>query len=132
MLAPLAAAAQVEQSRAVIVGNGTFIGERLHVCADRNDALWDRKVLLDQDKRDVDREGDALARMKSQIDDEMRRLDKTDAAGVAAYNARSAEQNRRVEAHNRRVAEMNGAVALLNADASEMTAYCNRLYVTGR
>ena len=116
--APLVAAAQSEVSHATITGSPVVRTDRLHVCAERNDKLWDRSGLLDRDKQDVDREGREIARMKA-------RLDSTDTAAVADYNAR-------VAAHNRQVDELNGAVALLNADSSQLTAYCNRLSVGSR
>ncbi len=130
--APLAALAQTEVSRATITGTPVVRSDMLHVCAERNDRLWDRSALLDRDKRDIDREGEDIARIKARLDEEQRRLDATNAAAVADYNARSATLNARVQAHNRQVSELNGAVGLLNADSSELMAYCNRLYVGTR
>jgi len=130
--APLAALAQTEVSRATITGTPVVRSDMLHVCAERNDRLWDRSALLDRDKRDIDREGRDISRIKAQLDEEQRRLDATNAAAVADYNARSATLNARVQAHNRQVADLNGAVQLLNSDSSELMAYCNRLYVGAR
>jgi len=130
--APLAASAQIEVSRATITGTAVVRNDTLHVCAERNDRLWDRSALLDRDKRDIDREGRDIARLKAQLDEERRRLDATNAAAVADYNARSATLGARVDAHNRQVADLNGAVSLLNANSSELIAYCNRLYVGAR
>jgi len=132
VVAPLVAAAQVEVSRATITGTPVVRTDTLHVCAERNDKLWDRSALLDRDKQDADREGRAVALLNAQLDAERARLDSTNAAAVADYNARSATLNARVAAHNRQVEELNGAVALLNADSSQLIAYCNRLYVGSR
>ena len=132
VVAPLAAAAQVEVSRATITGTPVVRTDVLHVCAERNDRLWDRSALLDRDKRDIDREGREIDRLTAQLDLEKRGLDPTNAAAVAGYNARSATVNARVAAHNRQVQELNGAVALLNADSSELMAYCNRITVGSR
>ena len=130
--APLVAAAQSEVSRATITGQPVVRTDMLHVCAERNDRLWDRSALLDRDKQDVDREGREIARITAELDRDKARLDSTNTAAVADYNARSAGLNARVTAHNRQVASLNGAVALLNADSSELSAYCNRLYVGSR
>jgi hypothetical protein len=130
--APLAATAQTEVSRATIAGTPAVRIDMLHVCAERNDRLWDRSALLDRDKRGIDREGQDIARTKARLDEEQRRLDAANAAAVADYNARSATLNASVQAHNRQVADLNGAVQLLNSDSSELMAYCNRLYVGAR
>src|SRR5437868_9366267 len=116
--APLVAAAQSEISHATITGTPVVRTDQLHVCAERNDKLWDRSALLDRDKQDADREGREIALLKAGLDAERLRLDSTNAAAVADYNARSATLNARVAAHNRQVEELNGAVALLNADSS--------------
>ncbi len=130
LAAPGAASAEVlYYSR---VDTRPVIHDTLLVCADRNDELWHRKALLDEDKRDVDREADRLARVKEQLALEFTGLDTFNTGEVAAYNARSSELNRHVDAYNRRVAELNGASALLNADSAQMTAYCNGLYVARR
>lgn len=129
---PLVAAAQSEISRATITGTPVVRTDMLHVCADRNDRLWDRSALLERDRQDVDREGREIARLSAELAALKSRLDSTNAAAVADYNARSATLNARVAAHNRQVDELNGAVALLNADSSELTAYCNRIYVGSR
>ena len=130
--APLVAAAQSEVSRATITGQPVVRTDMLHVCAARNDRLWDRSALLDRDKQDIDREGRAIDRARAELDAARARLDSNDAAAVADYNARSAALNARVQAHNRQVKELNGAVALLDADSSELVAYCNRIYVGSR
>jgi cell division protein FtsB len=88
--------------------------------------------LLDQDKRDVDAEGAALARAKSRLDGELAQLDRTNTAAVADYNARSNALNDRVNAYNARVADLNHAVALLNGDSREMVDWCNRMYYARR
>jgi hypothetical protein len=129
VVAPLVAAAQSEVSRATITGTPVVRSDMLHVCADRNDRLWDRSALIERDRQDIDREGREIERLQASLNDEQRRLDSTNAAAVAGYNARSATINARVAAHNRQVKELNGAAALLNSDASELVAYCNRLYV---
>jgi hypothetical protein len=132
MAAPLAALAQVSYSQARIAGERPVIREALRVCADRTDKLWDRKALLDQDKRDIDGEGRAIAQATASLAAELRRLDASNLPAVAAYNARSEALNTRVDWHNRRVAEMNGAAALLNADSADMTSYCERIQLTRR
>jgi hypothetical protein len=131
-IAPLAATAQTEVSRAAITGAPVVRGDMLHVCAERNDRLWDRSALLDRDKRDIDREGQDIASTKARLDEERWRLDSTNTTAVADYNTRSAALNARVQVHNRQVEDLNGAARLLNADSSELMAYCNRLYVTAR
>ena len=131
-LAPLAASAYTTYSRAVIIEDRPVIGSTLHVCDARNAELWDRKALLDQDKRDADAEREAIARAKARLDGELVQLDRANAAAVADYNARSYALNDRVDAYNRRIADMNGASALLNADSAEMVDYCNRIYSARR
>ena len=87
-------------------------------CIDRDAALLDRGHYLDARKREIDRDGAALA-------EELRRLDNTDLAAVANYNARSSE-------HNRRVAELNAGVAQYNSDMQTMVADCNVTYTPPR
>jgi hypothetical protein len=87
-------------------------------CTDRDARLLDRGNWLDNRKRDIDRDGAALA-------DELRRLDNRDIGAVASYNARSAE-------HNRRVAELNAGVAQYNADMQALVGDCNYTYVVPR
>ena len=75
VVAPLAAAAQVEVSRATITGTPVVRTDVLHVCAERNDRLWDRSALLDRDKQDIDAEGRAIDRLTAQLDLEKSGLD---------------------------------------------------------
>lgn len=124
LLAPLAAAAQVEYSQARIQGEPVS-REELRTCLDRVDSLTDRKSYLDREKMNVDLDGEAIAAEGARLGDELRRLDNNDAAAVAAYNSRSADQNRRVDAHNRRVFDMNSAASRFNGDSVDVTAYCN-------
>jgi len=126
------ALAQTTYSRVVVVDEPVVLRPVPHVCDARNNELWDRKALLDQDKRDVDSERGALARAKARLDEELARLDRTNTAAVADYNARSNALNARVDAYNRRVADLNSAVGLLNADSREMVDWCNRMYFARR
>lgn len=87
-------------------------------CIDRDAALLDRGHFLDARKREIDRDGAALA-------DELRRLNNQDVAAVANYNARSSE-------HNRRVAELNAGVAQYNSDMQMMVSDCNVVYTPPR
>lgn len=142
VLAPLAALAQTSYSHATITGPvpapayvetvPVYVPGRLHLCEARNDALWDRKALLDQDRAEVDRESRGIARESAQVNEQLRTLDNTDTVAVAAYNVRSRSLNDRVGMHNRRVADLNGAAALLNADAADLTGYCNRIRYVSR
>ena len=84
-------------------------------CAERDARLHERGLWLDGRKREIDREGAALAQ-------ELRNLDNRDLAAVASYNARSAE-------HNRRVADLNAGVADYNANMQSMVSECNLAYV---
>jgi hypothetical protein len=132
LVTPLAALAQTSYSHATITGPTpvpppvyvetvpVYVPGHLHMCEARNDALWDRKALLD-------REGRSISQESAQVNEQLRNLDHTDTVAVAAYNVRQRAFNERVEAHNRRVADMNGAAALLNADAADLTSYCNRI-----
>lgn len=127
---PIAASAgEVSVSQAIITGAPGYVVDSLQVCTRRNEALWDRKALIEQDRRLLERESDSIARMRSELEAEWERLDRGNADAVAAYNARSSELNRWVEAHNRRVEELNGAVALLNANSQALVAYCDNLYM---
>ena len=87
-------------------------------CVDRDARLLDRGQWLDARKREIDRDGAALA-------DELRRLDNRDVGAVANYNARSSE-------HNRRVAELNAGVAQYNADMQSIVSECNLVYTAPR
>ncbi len=68
IVAPLAAAAQSEVSRATITGTPVVRTDVLRVCAERNDRLWDRSGLLERDKQDIDREGRDIDRVTAQLD----------------------------------------------------------------
>jgi len=109
-----------------------YVPGRLHLCEAHNDALWDRKAMLDADKADIDREGRQIAAETAQVNEQMRSLNRTDNVAVDAYNVRSRALNERVDAHNRRVADLNGAAALLNSDAADLSAYCNRIRYVSR
>lgn len=87
-------------------------------CVDRDASLLDRGHWLDARKREIDRDGAALA-------EELRRLDNRDIGAVASYNARSSE-------HNRRVADLNAGVAQYNADMQTLVADCNIVYAAPR
>ena len=130
-LLPLGAAAQTVYYQAPVSLEPAYRVERLdhlRACKDRNDALWDRKALIDQDRSVLDTEGEAIARARSELDRALAALDNTDTAAVAAYNARSRELNAWVDAHNRRVAEQNGAAALLNSNSLTLAEYCDSIY----
>ena len=131
-LAAPAALAQVTYSRVVVVDEPVAIHAVPRVCENRNAQLWDRKALLDQDKRDVDSEGQAIARAKARLDGELAQLDHANTSAVADYNARSNALNRRVDSYNHRVADLNDAVALLDSDSREMVDWCNRMYFARR
>lgn len=131
-LAAPAAFADVTYSRVVVLDEPVAIQPVPRVCENRNNELWDRKALLDEDRRDADAEKAALDRAKARLDGELAQLDRTRAAAVADYNARSNALNARVDAYNRRVADLNRAVALLNGDSREMVDWCNRMYYAGR
>lgn len=117
---PSAAMAQVTYSRAWIV-EGRPLGS---ICSDREESLFDRKAMLDGDKRDNDAELASIDREGAMLEGELRQLDHTNTAAVEDYNARSDAHNRRVAAHNRRVAEMNAQVADLSADINDSANYC--------
>ena len=123
MIAALAAAALPTLATAQVYYYGPSITNPPAVvysasCADRDARLLDHGMSLDARKREIDREGAALA-------DELRRLDNKDVGAVASYNARSSE-------HNRRVAELNAGVAQYNADMQTMVADCNYVYTAPR
>ena len=127
---PLGAAAQAVYSQAPVWVEPARIEriEHLRVCSERNDALWDRKALIDQDRRLLEAEGDSIARTRGELERELAALDQADPAAVAAYNLRSSELNNWVDAHNRRVAELNGAAALLNSNSRTLVEYCENIY----
>ena len=125
LAAPLAATAQVSYSQATITGERLYFRDVPRVCAERNHALWDRKALIDQDHRDLDRDGATFDRMKARLDADYRALDWGNNAAITAYNARSEEYNRLIAAHNARIANMNRAASLLNGDSADLVAFCN-------
>jgi biotin-(acetyl-CoA carboxylase) ligase len=103
--------------------------EELRDCMDRDANLRDRLEWLDQERIANDHEAELIARVGNRLADELRTLDASNAAAVAAYNARSSAHNRRVDAHNRRVAEANGRASMHNGDAANLTARCaSRVY----
>ena len=125
-LAPAVALAQTSYSRARIVP------PRLNVCDGQQDQLFDRKAALDVDHQVIDRERAAIERESVQLAAELRSLDNTDTAAVAAYNARSNAHNDRVAAHNQYVAATNRAGALLNGDSADFMRYCDTLRYSSR
>ena len=122
--APLLAAAQVSISEVRIVPDPSLPLDARRACIDRVNVLHDRRAVLDEEKLFVDRENEALAIAGERLAADLRALDNSDTAAVAAYNARSDEHNRRVEAQNRRVAQLNARVAAFNGDAGEATRSC--------
>jgi hypothetical protein len=127
---PLAAGAQEIHSRAVVAAEPGYYLDTLRICSERNDTLWDRKAMIEQDRLLLEREDTAIARMRAEIEERWQSLDRRDAEAVAAYNARSTEFNRWVEAHNKRVEELNAAAELLNTNSRLLVTYCDNLYVT--
>ena len=121
---PVAALAQVSQSQARITGDPAW-GADYRACVERSDTLGDRRAFLDREKFDIDDAAVEIARDGERLRIELSRLQATDTAAVAEYNARSSGHNRRVAAHNRRVAEMNAAASALNGDSANMMSYCN-------
>jgi hypothetical protein len=131
LAAPFAAMAQPYYPRDEILPDRPYVST-LRVCEARNDTLWDRKALIDEDRRNLEREDRSIAGLRAQLDAERRSLNPADATAVAAYNGKSDTLNRWVETHNRRVAELNGAAALLNADTRDLLRYCDNLYMARR
>jgi hypothetical protein len=125
LAAPAVSFAEVSYSHARIAAPFPVVQSELTACLDRRDSLADRKAFLDLEKNSIDREGDVIDREGTRLARDLRSLDNRDTIAVAAYNARSDEQNLRVAAHNRRVADMNSAASLFNGDAADMSAYCN-------
>ena len=129
LAAPAASFAQASRSQVRIeppvVYSAPVYSGPVQACLDRQDTLADRKAWLDREKIDLDRTSDAIALEGQGLADELRTLPASDAAAVAAYNARSDAHNRRVASYNQRAAEMNGAAASLNSDSADMVAYCN-------
>jgi hypothetical protein len=132
LAAPLAAAAQPTYSYTKIIGERAYFVDNLRVCEARNDRLWDRTTLIEQDRYNLARADHSIAQIRAELENERRALDRTNVAAVDAYNTRSYALNRWVAAHNRRVEELNGAAALLTADARQLVAYCDNLYVARR
>ena len=130
---PLAALAQypravdVTPPRTVVIMEPDNVVRSLRVCDARNDTLWDRKALIDEDRVRIDREQAEIDRARAQLDAEWNVLNRGDTAAVNAYNARSRQLNEWVESHNRRVNELNGAVARLNASSRDLVAYCDTI-----
>ena len=126
LFVPVAAIAQTSYSRAAIES------PRLHVCDERQASLAERNAYLAQDKSQIDRENERIARNGAYLANEIRKLDNRDTVAVAAYNARQEEHNRRVEIHNGYVAEMNRAAALLTGDGADFMRYCGSLRYSRR
>jgi hypothetical protein len=124
---PMIAAAQTIYYRPAPGAEPVYRVDSLSVCLQRNDALWDRKGLIDQDRRLLDREEQSLARGRAELDAEYQRLDRADRVAVDSYNKRSNELNGWVDQHNQRVRELNGAAGLLNSETRELVAYCDNI-----
>jgi hypothetical protein len=124
LAAPAVALAQVGRSETTRAHAAPAFQESWRACMARGDALGDRKAFIDDERRLLDLEGDAIAREGAQLADDLRRLPATDSAAVGVYNARSADHNARVAAHNHRVDDMNAAGASLNDASADMMAYC--------
>ena len=130
LAAPSAALAQVSYSHAAITGPVVVPNEAAPYVvpaepeSSRCTDLQQRKAVLDDEKVTYDRERDQLDAENAQLARELRNLDSTNPAAVAAYNAQSDDHNRRVAEHNRRVAEMNDAVAQLTTDLADAQPYC--------
>ena len=125
-LAPAVALAQTSYSRA------TIVPPRLNVCSAQQGQLFDRKAALDVDHQVIDRERAGIEREAVQLEAELRGLDNTNTAAVAAYNARSDAHNARVASHNQYVAATNHAAALLNGDSADFMRYCDTLRYSQR
>lgn len=137
LFAPVAALAQVSQSRVAIEPAPSYSvvriePPRLHVCAAQQVSLADRKAYLDLDKAAIDAERAAIARDGDTLAAELRALDNRDSAAVAAHTERTAQHNARVAVHNGHVEEMNRAVALLTGDAAAFNAHCSTLRYSRR
>ena len=116
LVAALAAAALVPAAAsAQVYYHGPAVTYAPAGCVERDARLHERGLWLDSRKREIDREGAALA-------NELRNLDNRDLGAVVSYNARSAE-------HNRRVAELNAGVADYNAGMQSMVSECSYAYV---
>jgi len=97
----------------------------LRDCMERDLYMRDRLSILEQEKRDNDREADAIAREGARLERERARLDNTNVSAVADYNDRSDSHNRRVAEHNRRVGDMNARAAAHNREAGEVSSLCS-------
>ena len=97
----------------------------LRDCMERDLYMRDRLSILEQEKRDNDREADAIAREGARLERERARLDNTNVSAVADYNDRSDAHNRRVAEHNRRVGDMNARAAAHNREAGEVASLCS-------
>lgn len=125
--APLAAFAQVEHSQATIVAPAyvpAYPSPYASDCAVREDDLARRKAMLDDERVTDEYERDRLDSEAASLSNELRSLDSSNAAAVAAYNARSNDHNRRVNEHNQRIADMNGRVAQVTDQIVATNRYC--------
>jgi hypothetical protein len=103
--------------------------DEYRTCVEREQVLRDRRERIDDERAEVERTADWLAREGASLAAELRTLDRRDTAALADYNVRSDRYNRRVERQNRHVAEVNQRAALLNGDAADMNARCEgRVY----
>lgn len=130
LAAPLAVPAEMLQVGPV--ETRPYIRSQMLVCNDRSGDAAHRRVLYDEDKRDVDREAERLARAKEQLTLRFTGIVTTNVREVEEYNRQLGELNRQVGEYNRRVAEINGAASLLDADTASMQAYCRGLHVAVR
>jgi hypothetical protein len=119
---PLAAAAQYSYRdyRDVPMTRG-----ELRDCMERDLYMRDRLSILEQEKRDNDREAAAIEREGARLDRERSRLDNTNVSSVADYNDRSDAHNRRVAEHNRRVGDMNARAAAHNRESEDVSSLCS-------
>jgi transposase len=125
--APLAAFAQVEHSQATIIAPAyvpAYPSSYAPDCAVREDDLARRKSVLDDERVSNDYERDRLDSEAVSLTNELRGLDTSSTAAVAAYNARSDDHNRRVNEHNQRVADMNSRVAQVTDQVVATNRYC--------
>jgi hypothetical protein len=121
---PLAAAAQVHYRDYRDYREAPMSRGELRDCFERDTFVRDRLATLEQEKRDNDRNWEALEREGARLDRERGRLDNTNAAAVADYNRRSDEHNRRVAEHNRVVGDMNARASMHNREAADVSAQC--------
>ena len=98
--------------------------DELARCMTQDEILTARQEGLEAEKRVNDRESASIARAAAALAQDLRRLDPSDTAAVAAHNARAQEHNRRVEAHNQRVFDMNDAARRHNREQADMQVYC--------